>query len=349
MHLNDIEIDQRNQNQLIIEEGYQPPSSSSLKTRVDVLLELGLCQKLMDFTLGLLVFPYYHHRDTYYAKRSIEEVPPLNPKENIPVISELCFEETALAIQVYFFKSNLFNHKVLEYWIHSQVQCVNNRVNDKQSFVNNGAKVGEWFSCKATQKVTTYDIECINISFKKIKSFPKNDAKFPLSIKGGNYWYHGTTQGSAESIRNNGIILEEGQPEQDFSHSSGFYLNPRFNDAAEWASRRNRVTAGAVLIYNLVLDDFEGLNLFSDREMWQSVVAYYRSGCKRLIDNNLKEKCNQVDFILGEMSGDGYNPGNESWKPERKSDKSQVCVRSKRMAKQFSLALQGIIYFSDFK
>ena len=49
------------------------------------------------------------------------------------------------------------------------------------------------------------------------------------------------------------------------------------------------------------------------------------------------------------MSGDGYNPEIESWKPQRKPDKSQLCIRSRRMAKEFSLALQGIIYFSDRK
>ena len=161
--------------------------------------------------------------------------------------------------------------------------------------------------------------------------------------------YHGTTQESAESIRNNGIILTEGQPNQGFSHSGEFYLNLRFNDAAEWASQRYRITAGAVLIYNLALDDFEGLDLFSDQEKWQSIVAYYRSGCKRFIDNNLIEKCNQVDFIQGNIFRDGYDPENESWKPERKYDKSQACIKSKHIAKEFSLALQGIIYFSDLK
>ena len=131
-------------NQLVIEEGSQPPSSSSLKTRVEILLDLGFCQKLLDFTLGHLVFPCYHQCDTYYGKRSIDQVPPLNSKENISVISELCFEETASGIQVYFFKNNLFNHKVLEYWMYLQVQCVNGQVNDKKSFVNNAANIGEY-------------------------------------------------------------------------------------------------------------------------------------------------------------------------------------------------------------
>ena len=350
MHLNGIEIHIRNQNQLVIEEGCQPPSSSSLKTRVDVSLELGLCQKVINFTWGLIAIPYYHQCDTYFAKRSIEQVAPLNPKENVPAISELCLERNGLRIQVFLFKNNLFNHKALEdCWVYLQVQCVNDRVNDKQIFVNTGEKVGEWFSCKATQKITKFDITCINIGFNKVKSFPKNDAKFPLLTKGGNYWYHGTTQKHAESIRNNGIILQEGRPKQDFSHTGGFYLNPRFSDAAEWASRRFSVTEGAVLIYKLALDDFDGLDLFSDLKKWQEIVAYYRSGCKRLIDKYLIERCNQVDFIVGQMSGDGYDPENESWKPERKSDKSQLCIRSKHMAKQFSLSLKGIIYFGDLK
>ena len=279
-----------------------------------------------------IVFPYYHTCDTYYTKRSIKELEHLNLKESSSTISDLRFEESVIELQVYLL-----------------VECVNNRVNGKQSFVNNGTKIEEWFSSTATQKRRTYDIKCINISFEKIKSFPKTDDVFPLSTKGGNYWYHGTTQESAESIRNVGIILEEGQEKQDFSHSSGFYLNPRFSDAAEWASRRFRETAGAILIYNLPLDDFQGLNLFNDLENWQKVVGYYRSGCKRVIDNQLVDHWDQVDFIRGEMSGDGYNPEIESWKPQRKPDKSQLCIRSRRMAKEFSLALQGIIYFSDRK
>ena len=45
---------------------------------------------------------------------------------------------------------------------------------------------------------------------------------------------------SCKYIKENGIIIENGKPKQDFSHSQGFYLNLNFRDAKEWALKKCR-------------------------------------------------------------------------------------------------------------
>ena len=316
-----------------------------------MLQKLGLNQEVIDFTMESLEDSQNHQCDMYFVQRSMEEVVQSSFHKSCSSILESCFEKVfSKELELCLKKNNLLNHQGLEYWMCLYIEYVNDQVNNIPRFQNNGGTTGQWFSSSASTNNENYNITCINIDSDGLKAFPHRDGTFPLSTKDSMYWYHGTTQTNAECIRNKGIILEKGRQKQDFSNTGGFYVNPKFEDAAEWASKRFKITTGAILIYQFPLEGFRGLNLFNQETegKWEMVVAYYRSGCENLIPDDVEKELDEVDYIIGPMSSGGNNnKKDESWVPIKNHKKSQLCIRKKHMARMFSLALRGIIYFSD--
>ena len=354
--LNNIEIYNINEKQRLKREGSQSRFSwslqaelpKSLQAELDFLQKLGLSETVIDFTMKSLAGPNNHQCDMYFVKRIMGEVVRSSPQENRLAILKLCFQEAkAKEFEVCLVENDLLKHDSLENWMYLYLEYINDQVNNKRRFQNNEQVLSQWFSSEANVKTTPYKISCINIDSKNIQSIPTNNSSFRLSTKGGNYWYHGTTQKVAEDIRNWSIVLGDGRSRQDFSHSDGFYLNLKFDDAKDWAFKRFQRTTGAVLIYKFSLDGFKGLDLFNQPEKWKMVIEYFRKGCRFLIPDNVEEELDRVDYIIGPVSTGPPNTLDQSWEPLVCHGKSQLCIKSAIMAKRISLELQGIIYFSD--
>ena len=226
------------------------------------------------------------------------------------------------------------------------VEYINDEVSSNPKLQNNGTIQNQWFSREGTGETGTFEIKCINIGCRDSKSVLEKDNTFGLYKPEGEYWYHGTTLESAESIRKEGIKLEEGRDAQDFSHSSGFYLNPEFVAAENWAKYRFGTTASAVLIYQFSLDSFEGLNLHRNHEKWKKTVEYYRNRCPCSMRNAMRKELRKVDYIIGPMSAGGKRERSKIYVPRIKDGTSQLCIRSDNMTIKVTLALRGIVYFN---
>ena len=319
------------------------------QTRAEALKKLGLSKTVINFIKSSRADPYNHQCDMYHVKRSIEEVAHCIQEDNLYSIIELCFEKTcAKELHEAISRHKLLDHQSLAYWMRLFVEYANDKENDKIHFQNNGEKLNEWFTSEAINDTKTFPIQCINLCSHEMESFLEKDAKFPLYEIDSRYWYHGTTQNCAESIRKDGIILAEGRPKQDFSHSAGFYLNRVFRDATNWAKHRFGITTGAVLIYKFQHNkSFECLDLSCDKTKWQKVVQYYRSGCRNDIPNAIKRELRNIDYIVGPISAGGSNERSRTNVPRAKHDTSQLCIKSEEMASNFGSELCGIIYFID--
>lgn len=288
-----------------------------------------------------------HQSDIYYVKRSIDEASLSTNTKDWSTILELYFDKIhAKELRDSISRNKLLDHQSLEYWMCLFVEYVYNRVNSKCRFQNNGIMLSQWFDSEGTSETGTFGIKCMNVGSNFQKTVWDNDDTFPLYKPDDKFWYHGTTQESAESIRRDGIKLEEGCDAQDFSHSSGFYVNPEFDKAKKWALCRFEKTAGAVLIYKFSLDGFEGINLHNDQGKWKEVVQYYRNRCPYSMGNAVKKELRKVDYIIGPMSAYGVRERRRAYVPHMKRGTSQLCVRSENMAIKVTSALCGIIYFN---
>ena len=321
---------------------------SSLQERLDLLNKLGLSSEVIDFTMKSWTYQYNHQCDMYYVKKCIKEVSmPVRPERQFSIL-KLCFDKShAKELQNIISKKQLLNDQNLEYWMCRYVDCVYNLINKNEKFQNNAIVQNQWFNSEGTSEIGTFEIKCFNIGARDKKSILEKDVTFPLYKSDTKFWYHGTTQESAESIRNEGIKLEEGSDAQDFSHSFGFYLHPEFSEAEKWATCKFGISAGAVLIYKFQLDNFEGLNLFVDNIKWNQIVKYCRNRCPSSMGNNIRRQLCQIDYIIGPMSVDGIRESSRTYVPQIKHGTSQLCIRSEDMAIKVTSALCGIIYFSN--
>ena len=330
----------------------QAQSSSSLQTRMDILKQLGLSQALIDSIMESMAGPFNHQSSIYYVLRSIEEVVESSPQANSLAILQLCFEEgRARELQTYFIKNSLLKHQSLQYWICLYIEYVNDQLNNKQKLESNGTKPGEWWLSNAcTTRTGTKKINCINLGSENVDSFLQGDSKLQLLVESKNHWFHGTSQCNAEKIRQNGIILQEERKNQDFSHGQGFYLNPNFLDARDWALKKCRVVPslniiGAVLIYSFSRDIFSGVELFNNKEKWGSVVKYFRSGMTCNILEDFEKELEETDYIIGEIAeAKPHGKDFESWMPIAFNGSSQLCITADKMAKSINQTLEGIIY-----
>ena len=351
-----MEVHVSNQKKLLKEDDSQTQSSSSSPTIWDFLKQLRLSQALYDSTMEFLADKINHQSVIYYVQVSIEELLQSSPQENCLTILQLCFEESrAKELHTYIVKNSLLKHECLEYWICLYIEYVNDQVNNRENMENTGATQGTWGTIEAhMRRGETREIDCINLRSRNFNSFVENDNKLRLLIGSERYWYHGTSKTNAERIRKYGIILSRGRQGQDFSNGYGFYLNSNFSGAKEWALRKINLVPnveGAVLIYSFSRHDFNGMELFDDREKWRCVVKYYRSKMECPIPENL---ANELDFstserqyIIGNIAEFNHRMGDfESWTPIPYTRSSQICIREDAMARYANRTLEAIIYIT---
>ena len=316
---------------------------------MDALKVLGVSQAIIDFTVKTSSYQHNHQFDVYYVKRGLKEAALSAPQGDDLEILELCFQKTYAAdLWQSISENKLLKHQKLEYWMRLYVDYVNETVNNGRSFESNGEKLDNWFDSEAFSETGNFDIKCINtlsINIDHVYS-SVNDPE-SLFDSDGDYWYHGTTQNSAESIRKEGIRLEKGQEQQDFSDLFGFYLNQNFHEAKKWSMRRFGRTQGAILIYRFPLKRFRGKNLHEDPEEWKKVVEYFRSKKPPKKRAAFKKELRNVEYIFGPMAQNTNNKDKNVFRARMIPDTSQLCIKLEKMAVQVTSALCGIIYFSD--
>lgn len=173
----------------------------------------------------------------YYVKGSMVEAAQSTQEEDWYGILKLCFdEEQTSELKLSLQKYGLLNHQSLKHWMYLYVEYIKGRANNAPMFKNNNTVVNEWFNSEGTNDTETFEIRCINLTVpgsRDIISVLGKIDVFNLSEQSHNRYYHGTIQLIAEYIREDGIRPDSGKEKQDFSHKSGFYLNPKFGNTEE--------------------------------------------------------------------------------------------------------------------
>lgn len=211
--------------------------------------------------------------------------------------------------------------------------------------------VNSWFKQARDQgDETCGEVHILNMMGKKLKQlepFPLQGGKnFPQEIEGEDHqlFYHGTDHKSVECILEEGIILEKGKKNSDFSHGKGFYLNNNFQEAVSWAFRI-RDKKRAVLIFkipNNVLDGFReaSINLLDDEEEWQRITSHFRSAQP---NKKFLKEMRRISFIEGPIASVSVRG---SMKIKGQIEGSyQMCIHSDDLADQFHLNLHSIVFF----
>lgn len=170
---------------------------------------------------------------------------------------------------------------------------------------------------------------------------------FPDSLRDANseIFFHGTNQSNAEKITKDGIDVEIGEGNKDFSDGGGFYLGRDLNDVlgVRWA--RGRRPCFAVLVFKVaraeLRDERNGLYLNDESvPRWEEVVRNFRRGLR---DRSLRRQLEPYDFLEGAISGEGQSFSN----PVPNPGSYQLCVRTDVCAHLFNRSLHSAMFFES--
>ena len=154
--------------------------------------------------------------------------------------------------------------------------------------------------------------------------------------------YHGTDHYSAVSILLEGIDLNAGKQNRDFSSRFGFYLTKNMDEAINWALSTTAKPAILVFQVNQVdLDGAKKLDLSNNEERWREIVTSFRSG--RITDATM-ESVSAYDLIEGPQATVSYDEATCELFWEQKPSSNQVCLVSEDFAEEFRKTLQSILF-----
>lgn len=171
------------------------------------------------------------------------------------------------------------------------------------------------------------------------------------------YWYHGTTNLSANEIRNYGINVNCNNSYKNFGH--GFYLTDNSNLALDYAEfTANYMTQlgvpakPSVLVFEIPLVKYESIlrrfrvkNLSNGATEWIDVIKFYAL-CHQelpLILGKNPKNLRQIEAIIGpQMVLKSRENINKIF--SRKTKSLQLCIKRQQFADEF-LYLSRIYYF----
>ena len=170
---------------------------------------------------------------------------------------------------------------------------------------------------------------------------------FPDSLRDANseIFFHGTNQSNAEKITKDGIDVEIGEGNKDFSDGGGFYLGRDLNDVLGMRWARGRRPCSAVLVFKVaraeLRDKRNGLYLNDESvPRWEEVVRNFRRGLR---DRSLRRRLEPYDFLEGAISGEGQSYNN----PVPNPGSYQLCVRTDVCAHLFNRSLHSAMFFES--
>lgn len=174
---------------------------------------------------------------------------------------------------------------------------------------------------------------------KKEKCYTRQggNENFPESLSNENYevFFHGTTQKKALSIID-GIQLQKGKLNRDFSSGTGFYVCKNFDEALNTMWARQRPPNSAVVVFQVNRTKLRrdkriiGLNLQHNVQMWEEVVKLYRSypdatkSSREIRDDKRKfGDLSNFHFIEGPICSEAHHCSN----PFPIAGSYQLCVK----------------------
>ena len=154
--------------------------------------------------------------------------------------------------------------------------------------------------------------------------------------------YHGTDHHSAVSILLEGIDLNAGRLNRDFSSRSGFYLTKNMDEAINWALSTTAKPAILVFQVNQAnLDGAKKLDLSNNEERWREIVTSFRSGRRTA---TTRESVSAYDLIEGPLTTVRYDEATCELFWEQKPSSNQVCLISEDFAEEFQKTLHSILF-----
>ena len=124
----------------------------------------------------------------------------------------------------------------------------------------------------------------------------------------------------------------------------------------DWAKHRGFTACdyNAILRYKVSRDLLHGeepglhLSFPEQKELWKKTIQYFRSeGREGAGDQDLVKVLKDVAFIIGPLSKDGWwdkNKANSNWPEPLRDNWTQLCIRDKKLALTFNLALDKIAF-----
>lgn len=168
-----------------------------------------------------------------------------------------------------------------------------------------------------------------------------------IRVKEDHYvFFHGTrTHNDAMNIAQNGILLNRGENIGNFSNkqSSAFYVTQTMSYAKSWVSQ-NKKKEYAIVVFKIPkveLNNFNGLNLEDNKQLWLEVVQYFSPINSTWLK---KADCRRLEEVHGVLTRD-YISGNITTtlstgkkKPFVPDVVTQLAIKSERLAQVFSRA-----------
>ncbi|KAK2555604.1 hypothetical protein P5673_022625 [Acropora cervicornis] len=154
--------------------------------------------------------------------------------------------------------------------------------------------------------------------------------------------YHGTDHHSAVNILRQGIDLNAGKQNRDFSSRSGFYLTKNMDEAINWAL--STTAKPAILVFQVSQEDLDGakkLDLSNNEERWREIVTSFRSGRRTA---TTRESVSAYDLIEGPEATMRYDEATWELLWEQKPFSNQVCLISEDFAEEFQKTLHSILF-----
>lgn len=244
------------------------------------------------------------------------------------------------------------------------IECRSSTFTSYGRFLRKPNIINEWFSLSgevddSNEQGKTVNVINVDAKGKKKKCYTRQggNENFPesLSNKGYEVFFHGTTQEKALDIID-GIQLQKGELNRDFSSGTGFYLSKNFDEALNTMWARKRPPNSAVVVFQVntskLRDDSQiyGLNLQHDLPRWREVVRLCRSypdatkSLREIKDDKRKFRdLSNFHFIEGPICSEAHHFSN----PYPIDGSYQFCVKSQVCTELFDRSLHSVVFFEQ--
>lgn len=244
------------------------------------------------------------------------------------------------------------------------IECRSSTLTSYPRFEREPNIINEWFFLSGEVEDSNKQgktVNAINVDAKgkKKKCYTRQggNENFPAFLSNENYevFFHGTTQEKALNIID-GIQLQKGKLNRDFSSGKGFYLCKNFDEALNTMWARQRPPNSAVVVFQVNETElrrkrrFRSLDLRrpDDLPNWEDVVRLFRTHLldrkslgKGKDDKKMFKDKDKYDFIEGPICSEARCFSH----PCPIDGSYQFCVKSQVCAELFDQSLHSVVFF----